>query len=407
MKKFRVNKKIGAIIFIILLLTFPISLTNQVKLNMRILVTGLAIDKVDDEYEITAQIISAKGGNESPGTSAEIDFLTEKGETVSKALANLLYKAGKVTAFSHMSFVIIGNSIAKDCVKNCLSVFIRDKVINSSALILIAKDSAKDEMKKTKDLELNVGLSLQKVFAYKQEESDGLMVTVLDFMKESISFGKTAKTSMLEFEEEKESQTEGKSQGGGESAGGSSSGELTSASSSVSFKPASNVVCFVEGKYACKLDSKDEILGFMLGSKNTKSCHLIIQNILNDAKATITIKRKKVKKYIRFEDKTPCLDMEIVITNAEISEIIPEENYRNFTNDEYKTIELEVRKNIANKVSMAFEKAKKHGADIFDAYEKAYKFHYEDIKKYYDFDTEEFIKKLKLNVKVTIKNLDY
>ena len=37
-------------------------------------------------------------------------------------------------------------------------------------------------MKKTKNLELSVGLGLQKVFTFKQEESDGLMVTILDFL---------------------------------------------------------------------------------------------------------------------------------------------------------------------------------------------------------------------------------
>lgn len=413
MKKFKFNKKIGLIIFVILLLTFPISLTNQVKLNMRILVTGLAIDKVDDEYEITAQIISATGGNESPGTSAEIDFLSEKGETVSKALSNLLYKAGKVTAFSHMSFVIIGNSIANDCVKDCLSVFIRDKVINSSALILMAKENAKDEMKKTKNLELNVGLSLQKVFTYKQEESDGLMVTVLDFMKDSNNFGKTSEVSLLEFEEEKGAESQGGSSqsggsggsGGGESSG--SSGSLTSASSSVSFKTASNIVCFLDGKYVCELDNKDEILGYMIANPKTKSCHLVIQNILENTKATITIKNKKITKKFRFENEIPILDLEININNSEINEIIPEKNYTNFTKDEYAEIELAIRKNIAEKVSLAFEKAKASGADIFGAYEKAYKFNYNNLKKYYDFDNIEFIKNLKLNVKVNIKKLDY
>ena len=297
--------------------------------------------------------------------------------------------------------------MAEESVKDCLSVFIRDKVINSSALILLAKDKAKDEMKKTKSLELNVGISLQKVFAFKQEESDGLMVTILNFMKDTCNFSNTSAMSVLELEEDEDSkQSGGQSESNG-SGGGGSEGELTSASSSVTFKPASNIACFVDGKKVCELDSEDEVLGYMIGNKKTKSFHLVADKILDNTKATITVKNKKIAKKVRFEGNIPCLDIKIDINNAEINEIIPEKTFNTFTKEEYNELEIALRKNIADKVSKAFDKAKENGADIFGAYERAYKFNYEKVKNYYDFDASDFVKNLKLNVKVNINKLDY
>ena len=110
---------------------------------------------------------------------------------------------------------------------------------------------------------------------------------------------------------------------------------------------------------------------------------------------------------MRFEGNIPCLDIKININNGEINEIIPEKTFNTFTKEEYNELEIALRKNIADKVSKAFDKAKENGADIFGAYEIAYKFNYEKVKNYYDFDASEFVKNLKLNVKVNINKLDY
>ena len=88
------KRHIGVIILLILLLVFPSSVSNQAKLNMRIIVTGIAIDKVDDEYEVTAQVVKNTPGTETPGTSATIELVSDKAPTISLAMSKLSYKAG-------------------------------------------------------------------------------------------------------------------------------------------------------------------------------------------------------------------------------------------------------------------------------------------------------------------------
>ena len=76
------KKRIGLIILIIIALVFPISLSTQARLNTRVIVTGLAIDKVDDKYEVTAQFVKTTPGTESAGTSAEVEFVSDSDETM-------------------------------------------------------------------------------------------------------------------------------------------------------------------------------------------------------------------------------------------------------------------------------------------------------------------------------------
>ena len=202
MKRF-FKKNIWLIIIMVLVVVFPTGLSNQAKLNMRTIVTGLAIDKTSDGYEVTAQVVKTVSGTESSGIGAEIEFISDNAKTVSKGLAKLLYKAGKVSAFSHTNFIILGKDILSDDVTKCLDIFLRDKVIKNSAMILFSKEKASDEIKKTKNLELSVGLGLQKVYSFKQEESEGLMMTVLDFLIENDTYGKTTVASVFELQENK------------------------------------------------------------------------------------------------------------------------------------------------------------------------------------------------------------
>ena len=66
-----------------------------------------------------------------------------------------------------------------------------------------------------------------------------------------------------------------------------------------------------------------------------------------------------------------------------------------------------MEKTISDMISGTFEKTKEAGADIFSAYERAYKFNYGDLKKYNNFNESDFIKKLRLNVEVCVRQLEY
>ena len=434
MNKF-IKKHIGLIIILLIAIVFPASLSNQAKLNMRIIVTGLAIDKNDDEYEVTAQIVKTVSGTESPGTGAEIEFISDSAETVSKAISKLLYKAGKVSAFSHTNFLIIGKNILKEDVTKCLDVFLRDKIIKNSAMILFTKEQAKDEIQKTQNLELSVGLGLQKVYSFKQEESDGLMITVLDFMNENNIYGKTAVASVFKLisnDDESESGSESGSSGGlsedsssgessdsqssgsGKSQGGSSSSGVSSSSGSdknskMYFSPNTPTFVFVDGKFVLEISDKEENSGFLIAQKKTKTSYVEVKDFqdekLKDAKVSVIVKSKKVRKRVHFNGNVPCLDLKIVIDNAEVNEVNSNKKDKTLSNVQIDEIKDAMKKKISDDIGSVFEKAKENGADLFKAYEIAYKFNYNDLTKFYNKE-EDFIKNLLISVDVQILGLE-
>lgn len=446
-----IKRHIGLIIILIIAIVFPASLSNQAKLNMRIIVTGLAIDKNEEQYEVTAQVVKTVSGTESPGTGAEIEFISDSAETVSKAISKLLYKAGKVSAFSHTNFLILGNGILKEDATKCLDVFLRDKIIKNSAMILFAKNSAKDEIQKTKNLELSVGLGLQKVYSFKQEENDGLMVTILDFMNENNTYGKTATTSLFELVENdakgessdsssgsssgglsqdssrtgddssssgdgnskdssggdsQNSSGSGSTEGSGSSSGGSSSSDKNS---KMYFTPNTPTYVFVDGKFVLEISDEKENSAYLITQKKTKTSYIELSNIedekLKSAKISIIIKNKKVRKKIHFNNNIPCLDLHIVIDNSEINEINSNEKNKSLSNEQLEKVKFALKKEIENNIGIVFENAKKSGADIFKAYEIAYKFNYNELAKLYN-SPEDFIKNLNLSVSVDVLGLE-
>lgn len=443
--KLFLKRHIALFIVIVIVFVFPVSLTSQAKLNMRVIVTGIAIDKGDDGYEVTAQIVKSTPGTESPGTSASIDFITEKGETISLALARLMYRSGKVSAFSHTSFVVIGEDVAKEDAASCLDVFIRDKVIRNSAMVLFAEGKAGDEIQKTKNIELSVGLGLQKVFLFKQEESDGLMTTVLQFLNESNMNAKTTFASVLSLGSNEEgmsgSQGESSEENGGESGGSSGEGSGSSGSSSggggqgsgssggssgssgssssgssggqegpMYFKGNAPVLVFTNGKLACKLEEDDELLGFMISSKKTKRFSISVKDIeneeLKDVKVSIEVKNKTQKRKVRFEEEIPVLDITIEINDAEIVEVLSNKKHSDTFGDKYEAISKALQSEISRVVAKAFEKTKEAKTDMLGAYGLAYKYSYKTTMKYYP-NPEDFISKLKLNVSVNINKMDF
>lgn len=437
------KKHLGLIIFMILVLLFPVSLSNQAKLNMKVIVTGLAIDKVDDEFEVTAQIVKNTPGTESPGASATMEFITDKAKTISLALANLSYRSGKVAAYSHTNFIILGDSMKNDAV-TCLDYFVRDQIVKSSTMLLFSKGSASEEIQKTKNVGLSVGLNLQKVFLFKERESDALMVTVMQFLKQSKTASNSAFASTVVFQpnetsasKDSSSESSNSSGGGSESSGSSgssgsnssgsgdngqgsagssnsstSSGQSSSGSggesSSQFFQTQSPIYCFKNGKFVMEL-SGDEFLGYILMNKKTLTSDIFVENIesekLAQSKASINIKHKSVKKHVRFENGTPVLDLELKITNGEVNEIVCGENHGVLSNEEYEAIKKAIRQKISELAAKTFASAKQNGIDVFGAYDTAYKFSY-DKTKHFD-SPDEFLEKLKFGgITVIVSKLD-
>ena len=122
MKNF-LKKHVGIVILLVIIIAFPASMSTQARLNMRIIITGLAIDKTDSGYEVTAQIVKTAPGSGAEKTGASIDFVTDTGDTIVSAISKLSYKSGKVAGFSHTNFILIGKKMLDENLLKTLNYF--------------------------------------------------------------------------------------------------------------------------------------------------------------------------------------------------------------------------------------------------------------------------------------------
>ena len=410
------KKRIGLIILLVAIFAFPSSLSTQARLNMRAIVTGLAIDKVDDKYEVTAQIVKTSPSTESGGEKATVNFVSDNDETVIGAISKLSYKTGKTSAFSHTNFIIIGKDVLEEDLTQTLDYFMRDNITNDSMLLLVAEEKASNEIKKTKDVELSIAIGLQKVFMYREKEGDGVMNSVLEFMKDSKESSGTSVVSLLALEKNDEQSEDNPTGGGSSSSSGSSGesgtedgGEQGGGSKYQYFKAQTELGCFVDGRYVGKLE-KDEVLGYMLANKKATIDDVYAEDfdksVFNAKRVGAKIKDKTNKLKIRYENNIPCLDLVVKIKNSAIYEIQSEEFIDAPTDAEFSEIKNGLKKKIAENVSKCFEKSKELKADIWGAYLLAQKHHYKQTNMYYK-NREDFLSNLKLNVIVEIDRLEY
>ncbi|WNS73485.1 Ger(x)C family spore germination protein [Bacillus sp. DTU_2020_1000418_1_SI_GHA_SEK_038] len=134
----------------ILIMTLLISLViivsgcwNRRELNELAIVVGLGIDKSDDQYLVTAQVvnpgeIAKKGGG---GGKTPVIVYQEKGETIFQAIRKITTVAPRKLYFAHQRMLVFGEELAKEGIGEALDFLSRDPELRTDFYIVVAKDA--------------------------------------------------------------------------------------------------------------------------------------------------------------------------------------------------------------------------------------------------------------------------
>lgn len=145
------NKKI----LILLVLFLMTGCWNYQELNSLAITTALAIDKSEDEYEVSILIANAKKNQVSSkeGESQTVVY-SAKGKTISDAIKNIDLENPRQTYIGHLSVIVISENVAKEGVMNILDLLLRDSESTKRFYVAIARDNkAKDIIKIISPLE--------------------------------------------------------------------------------------------------------------------------------------------------------------------------------------------------------------------------------------------------------------
>lgn len=411
------KKRVWIIILIAGILFIPQSFNYQAKINMRVLVTGIGIDKTENGYEVTAQVIMPTPGSESGGSGARLDFISETGESISEGVQKIAYKIGKTAGLSHAGFVIVGENVLEENLVTLLDFFARDAKVNPSLMLLICEGNAKDTLKQTGKLELSVGVDLQKVFIYKQSSLNGLVMPIEEFINATFGISKSSIASGITIAPEGEENTSSKAQNesGGNEQEGSSQGSNQTQAKNARIKFYNEIYYFKDGKYIGKLDEEYQILGVFFTDKTANNGEFKISGvtggILEDATVGVSFTDKKASTKVKFKNGKPTFTFNIKIKDIKITEMLnndkPSVNlYNKMDKETMNVIKEKIKEEVQNFIISAFEQAKADGVDIFDVGEKMYQTKTKEWKKFYDEYGDNYLKNLDVKVNVEILNIN-
>ena len=424
------------IILIILSLFFPQSLSNHAKLTMRVIITGFAVDKSQGEYEVTAQAVIPSPSIQGGSGEAKIDFISETGESISACINKIAYKIGKTDALSHTSFVMLGEGVIQENIISQLDYFNRSEKLADNILVLITEGSAKEMIKKTKDLDMTVAVSIQRLFLDKEKNINGIMMPVVRVHNSAFGQSKSLAVSGIKIQDE--NQASSQMSGGQNSSGGvslSSSGGVAGGSSGQSENSSSqggsqggeeagkgqariefinDIYLFRDGNFVSKITDKDALLGYYMSLKNSSYGDLtfsLIDRDYQEVQLGLNIRRKKVNYKYSFEDNKPVVSIHVDIDSARIYEITDKSQGNNGLFYEQDNLSIEhYRKEIEKYIVSIVEKLCKQTQDLnFDIYQAAdnlNKFDDAGWSKYHEIMGDSgYVGDIEYNVSCEVKNL--
>lgn len=137
------------IIFSLILIFCLTGCWNYKELNDYSIISGIAIDKNNDEYEISILISNSPKNNNERGTSeSNVVVYSGKGNSIVSASKDIGLISPKEIYFGTFSVVVLSEEVAKDGLKNVLDFFLRYSNTGKNFYIVISKDcKAKDTLK--------------------------------------------------------------------------------------------------------------------------------------------------------------------------------------------------------------------------------------------------------------------
>lgn len=374
-----IKKYSWIILLVFMLLLFPQSLSDQAKLNMRVIITGVGIDYINGQYQITSQIVLPQNGTESGGISAHINYISADAKTIGEGVQKVSYKLGKLAELSHIEFILVGETMKDHNLASCLDYFFRNFKLKKSVMLIACMGQAKEAILKTEQLELGVALSLQKIYLSNQNSLNGVEKSYVDFINDTYSTSgcSVLDTFVIDSPQENESQSNSNDQTS--QASSSSSGQ-----ESAKLKSKTPLLLFKHGKFVDKMVNEDNVLGYYLTLPKAKTGNIYLQNFsygdIQNANINIRIDNMNKHNKISFEDSKIIHTININLTDIKLDEIAPINatninQYKQLPKSTQDQILNTLKEKISSLITSTFQYCQQQNFDIFNTANFCNKYH--------------------------------
>ena len=377
-------------LIIILLFIFGVcGCWNYKELDDYSIITGIAIDKKDDDYEVSILISNAsKSSGDNPDSSQSKSVVySGKGNSIFKALKDISLISPKELYLDHFSILVISEEIATEGIYNIVDFFLRYPNARKDFSIAIAKDcKAKDTLKIITPLTDFPSQSIADNLQFSTKLQGAINnLNYNDLMYDLIAPGMEVSMNSIKIVgDEKEG----------------SSKENVESSEPKSYLKLGNLGIFKDDKFI-KFTSEEESFGINI-IKN-KITEMYIKIKMNDGYVVVSPVNFSTEVNIKLKDEKPIISIKSS-GNAKVMEV---NGHINLEDDSIiQEIRKKCNKEIKSYINKALKVATENKTDIFGfglQLYKNYPDYYNKVKDSWDED----LNKLKINVNsdLTIKSI--
>ncbi|MEI4768162.1 Ger(x)C family spore germination protein [Psychrobacillus sp. FJAT-51614] len=378
---------------LVVLLLLSLSLTgcwDKRELNELAISMALGIDKVDDEYLASVQVVLPGEVSPIKGSTGRspVTLFQAKGKTINEAIRNVSNISPRNLYSGHLQMVIIGEEMAKDGISSLLDYLSRYWEVRYDFYLAIAKDSKAEKI-------LNIQTTLENIPAINIFHM--LKTSAKNFADTSaISFGRLL--TDLEREGMEGALTGIKIKGDEKTGSSKQNVESILPSAFLKF----DEIAVFKG---------DKLVGW-LPSEESKGYNTITNHVKNtlgtiscpgEGKLSIHAKHFKTKLKSKIINGKPEIDINVKVEgNISDVECQIDLNKEETLNKLNKLYEEEIKKNINQTVKFVQEE---YGSDIFGFGAKIYQKHpkeWEKLKSNWDEEFKDV--QVNINVKVEIRH---
>jgi spore germination protein KC len=143
------KRKVPLLCISIILLVFITGCWSRRELNDLAIAVGIGIDKSGDQYKVSVQVVdpSEVAGKKLSGLAPVIMYQAT-GKTIFEALRKMTTISPRKIYLAHLRILVLGESLAREGIKDALDFMSRDPEIRNDFFIVVAKETnAEDTLK--------------------------------------------------------------------------------------------------------------------------------------------------------------------------------------------------------------------------------------------------------------------
>lgn len=198
-------KKIIILSELILVCVFLGGCSGVSGLDEQLIVYGIGVDKSDDIYELTLQVLNTQNTSESDSKDDKksVISINAKAKTLIDAVNRIENQTGKKILYSHTMALIIGEETAKDGISDIITFFSTNHKLRPTVEVLVSNCTAKNIFFVEENGKV---ISSEDIFAITnvgKESNDAIQSSVRYLLSDINNELKAAKVWYIEYDKEK------------------------------------------------------------------------------------------------------------------------------------------------------------------------------------------------------------